>query len=306
MAKDYPSDKLEIIIIDDGSNDRTVANVQELMAGTTILKLIEAPQLTTGFAPKKNALLAGIAASTGEVILTTDADCKPGPEWVSGMVSCFEEGTVAVVGYSPVSGGIAAFDAFVNGVISAGSIGLGKPTTAVGRNFAYRREAFEAIGGFGKTIQGASGDDDLLLQRFATSGGKVAFAVGPATFVPATGAETFGDWLTMKRRHLSAGTRYSPSLVGIFVVLYFFHAGLIASVITSLANQTSWWLPASIWGMKVIADWATLQKGAEILHQKGWFGGWLVAEIVSPFLVVFITPFALVGKVNWKGRKLKR
>lgn len=302
----YPSDKLEIIIIDDGSTDRTADIVRSAMAFCPSLTLIDAPALQAGIAPKKNALLAGISASKGEIILTTDADCFPKSGWVKGMMKYFDLDVVAVAGYSPVTGGIAGFDAFVNGVVSAGSIGLGTPTTAVGRNFAYRRTAFEAIGGFGETIRGASGDDDLLLQRLSRSGGKVAFSTDPATFVEAKGAESFRDWLTMKRRHLSAGTRYSPALVSLFVILYAFHFGLIASIITSIVGLTSWALPASIWGMKVLADFATLKKGAGILNRPRWVRDCLIAEIISPLLVCLVTPLAVVGKVKWKGRELKR
>jgi hypothetical protein len=90
------------------------------------------------------------------------------------------------------------------------------------------------------------------------------------------------------------------------VLFTIFHAGLIATVIASTAGWTTWWLPATIWGVKVLADLVALQEGAALLRRTGWVGNWLIAEAVSPFLVVFLTPLALFGKVKWKGRELTR
>lgn len=306
LRQDYPAERLEVIIIDDHSTDRTAGIVRQFSEANPCLSLIQAPPLPTEAAPKKNALLAGLQASSGEIILTTDADCQPGPGWVSGMVKHFEEETTAVAGYSPVEGNPARFDAFVNGVISAGTIGLGYPVTSVGRNFAYKRAAFEAVGGFGDSIKGASGDDDLLLQRLARNGRRITFAAAQATIVPAAGAKTLREWLIMKRRHLSAGTRYSAGLVSLFTVLYLFHWGLLAALVTTIAKVTTWEFTALIWGSKSAVDFLALHKGAELLHHRNWIRGWLAAEIISPLLICLVTPLALVGKVRWKGRELKR
>lgn len=306
IAQVYPAEKLEVIVIDDNSTDRTTEIVKAAIVESANLQLVSAPPFIEGLAPKKNALLAGINASSGEIILTTDADCRPGTGWVGGMAGYFGRDTAAVVGYSPLGGGIAGFDAFINGVISAGTIGLGYPITAVGRNFAYRREVFEQVGGFGSSLHSASGDDDLLLQRIARQGGEIVFARDPVTFVPARGATSLGNWLRMKRRHLSAGAHYSPGMVGLFAGFYIFHAGLLGSIVTSFIGTTSWTFPLLLWGCKMTADYFTVRKGAIVLEHKKWFGNWITAELISPLLVCIVTPSALIGKVKWKDRKLER
>ena len=332
IAQDYPKGKLEIVIIDDGSTDGTAALAIEAAEGTTNFRVIQAPPPPSGVSPKKNALMTGIEATTGEVILTTDADCRPGPHWVKNIAGYFEEGVNAVVGHSPLrisdfglgssairnpqsAFRLASFDSFINAVVAAGTIGLGVPTTAVGRNFAYRRSAFEAVGGFGSSLSGASGDDDLLLQRIAAPipnskfqipNFPIRFAISPASFVPASGAATILDWLRVKRRHLSAGKRYSPGLITLATPLYLFNVGLLGLLALAAFGLISFWWLVGLWGAKALADGITLGKGAQLLNEKRWFSSWLVAELISPVIFTIMVPLSLVGKVTWKGRELGR
>jgi len=343
IAQDYPTEKLQIVILDDGSTDGTAELAIQASAGAANFRVILAPPPPPGVSPKKNALLTGIATTTGEVILTTDADCRPGPDWVKSIAAYFEEGVNAVVGHSPLglqiekcklksvsppsnndnfsifnfqfSFGLVRFDSFINATVAAGTIGLGVPTTAVGRNFAYRRSAFEAVGGFGSSLSGASGDDDLLLQRlgspilnskFIILNSPVRFSTSPSSFVPASGASSLRDWLRVKRRHLSAGKRYSPGLIALATPLYLFNVGLLASLALAATGLIAYWWPVGWWGVKALADGTTLSRAAKLLNEKRWFFTYLVAELISPLIFTLMVPLSMVGKVTWKGRELGR
>ena len=107
-AQDYPHDKLEIIVIDDGSTDDTAERVEEhvngnhhydgngngtfLLRGTPIkvgpykgtLALIK-----NGHQGKAHALNAGIAASTGEIIVNIDSDVVLAPNAIRAIASAF-------------------------------------------------------------------------------------------------------------------------------------------------------------------------------------------------------------------------
>jgi len=331
--QDYPTDQLEVIVIDDNSTDDTVQVVQSYIDSRfrrndkavhndkavrsdksvhndkAVFKVISAGIPPDGIAPKKNALAKGIEAASGEIILTTDADCLSRPGWITGMVQQFEPGVDAVVGFSPlegkgITGAIGRFDALVNAVVSAGSIGFGKPVTAVGRNFAYRKSAWESAGGFGSSAQGASGDDDLLLQRIAGRGGSVRFSIDPSTYVESSTKETLAGWWKMKRRHFSAGKRYDTTLVIFAIMLYLFQVGLLLNavlIITGVINAAVFFY---IWGMKVLFDGITLARGAKLLHARKWFLVFIIGEIISPVLFILLVPSSLFGKVQWKGRSL--
>ena len=74
-----PADQVEIIVVDDGSTDNTVA-----CAKATGVKV-----LTPGKAGKSGVRNAGAFAAQGEIVLFTDSDCEPRPDWIEQMVQPF-------------------------------------------------------------------------------------------------------------------------------------------------------------------------------------------------------------------------
>ncbi|MDP8237593.1 MAG: glycosyltransferase [Candidatus Hatepunaea meridiana] len=309
--QDYPVHMRVILVIDDNSTDDTWKIANGFIGNIPGLKVIKAGKPAGNIAPKKNALITGIDATAGDVIITTDADCTPPTGWISSIAGLFEPDVQAVVGFSPlkghgIAGAISRFDSLVNAVISAGALGLGKAASAVGRNFAYRRSAYDDAGGFGSSAIGASGDDDLLLQRIASKGGKIIFATDPNSFVPARGKDTIVDWLRMKRRHFSAGKRYSTDLIILGTLLYLFNPVLIASTILSIVGILDPVVIAAIWGAKLSVDGLALSRGARLFHTQSWIIPWIFAELISPFLLTVLIPASQIGKIRWKGRKLKK
>ncbi len=68
----YPANLLEIIVVDDHSTDGTVKVVQQFSS----VRLLQLKEDNIN-SYKKKAIETGIAAATGELIVTTDADCIP-------------------------------------------------------------------------------------------------------------------------------------------------------------------------------------------------------------------------------------
>ncbi len=84
INSDYPHDRLEIIVVDDGSTDYTAGEVMRVIREhpETDIKLINFPQ-NQG---KRCALAAGIRAATKEIIVANDSDSFVRPDAVRRIV----------------------------------------------------------------------------------------------------------------------------------------------------------------------------------------------------------------------------
>jgi poly-beta-1,6-N-acetyl-D-glucosamine synthase len=91
FAMDYPSGLLDVIIISDGSTDRT-AEIARAHAESSPITLIELPR-----GGKSTALNAGIARATGEILFMTDVRQRLAPASLKALVSCFADPSVGAV-----------------------------------------------------------------------------------------------------------------------------------------------------------------------------------------------------------------
>ncbi len=89
LALDYPKDKLDIILVDDGSTDST-SSIMTQFANHPQIHILRKEN-----GGKHTALNAGIAATSAELIGCLDADSFVEPDSLIEMVSCFEDSTVA-------------------------------------------------------------------------------------------------------------------------------------------------------------------------------------------------------------------
>ncbi|MDD5457427.1 MAG: glycosyltransferase [Candidatus Margulisbacteria bacterium] len=95
LGIDYPRDKMEIIIADGGSNDKTVQITKDFQKKHSFIKLVEIPDCKSpGHA--RNAALKQVK---GEYVLFTDGDCAPEKDWAYQIVEPFnKDKTIGGVG----------------------------------------------------------------------------------------------------------------------------------------------------------------------------------------------------------------
>ncbi len=91
LALDYPADKLEFILVDDGSTDATL----EAMARFAHHRNVRIIRKENG--GKHTALNAGIAATNAEFIGCLDADSFVEPDALKEIIPCFARPQVAAV-----------------------------------------------------------------------------------------------------------------------------------------------------------------------------------------------------------------
>lgn len=96
----YGAGGFEMIVVDDGSRDSTVAVVEQFMARAPELRLIRFSQ-NRG---KGAAVRAGMMAATGEAVLFSDADLSTPIEEVEGALRLLADGGDVVIGSRALAG----------------------------------------------------------------------------------------------------------------------------------------------------------------------------------------------------------
>ncbi len=178
----------EIIAADDRSEDSTWSILTELSSIHSRLKPVRIEEKGDIVSGKKNALDHAIKMSKGEILLFTDADCSVPPEWIASMVRYFSDNVGLVIGFSAVEGKtffekLQRYDFLALMTAACGIANLGFPLASSGQNLAYRRKAFDEVGGFEKIRHRISGDDVLmtqLIRKFTKY--KIVFASDPKCF----------------------------------------------------------------------------------------------------------------------------
>ena len=114
----------------------------------------------------------GIKAARHDILLFTEADCRPiGPKWIKAMAGSYNPETDIILGfcaYRHTKGflhKLIAYDNLTNGLQMISSALSHHPFTGNGRNLSYRKKLFFAHKGYARSLNLHAGADDLFINE---------------------------------------------------------------------------------------------------------------------------------------------
>jgi cellulose synthase/poly-beta-1,6-N-acetylglucosamine synthase-like glycosyltransferase len=172
-TQQYPTDKYEVIIVDDGSTDDTAQVIRDMIKNISNIKYLHVSSDNyPHVVGKKKAITCGVMASCGEILAFSDADCVPEKDWLADINISFARHTDFYAGYSPhiypkdnLIHRLKSIERASIFAVTAGSFGMGIPITCTARNMAYTRSLWDKVDGFAGIEHILSGDDDLMLMK---------------------------------------------------------------------------------------------------------------------------------------------
>ncbi|MDZ7263378.1 MAG: glycosyltransferase [candidate division KSB1 bacterium] len=301
---DYPSELLQIIVVNDRSEDATQELIANFIEGRPHFCYHQVTTAHPQLSGKASAISQVIPNATGEFLFITDADCVVPPQWVRQTMAYFDESVGVVAGFTlphpaaNVFERLQLMDAAYLLSVAAGSIRLGLPLTCMGNNFALRRQVYDEVGGY-EGVGFSVTEDFALLKGIANrTRWKIAFSIHPQTLVRTQPTRGWRNFFSQRKRWTIGGRSVSwwgkllvatslAAWLSLFALIFFW-PHYCAAIFAALA----------IWG----SDYALLSISFKKLKQNTlsyylilyklffWFYGAILA------LLLFCNQ-----KIRWKG-----
>jgi cellulose synthase/poly-beta-1,6-N-acetylglucosamine synthase-like glycosyltransferase len=311
LAQDYPAGLMEVIVVDDHSEDDTYSVVMSFNSpAVKCIRLADYVQEgETINAYKKKAITTGLSVSKGELIITTDADCVAGKNWLQHIAAVYEQQNpvmiVAPVVFACNSSVVQQFQSLdfmsMQGITVA-SHRLGMGNMCNGANLAFSKQAFFAVDGYTGVEHLASGDDYLLMMKLNKAyPSKIAYLKSAAAIVYTAPQPTWGSFLQQRIRWASKSGKYDDKkMTTILAFVYLFNLSFLVALAIGM-----WQLLLVMLLVKIVIEIFYLYGVAGFIGKRTQL---LLFPFLQPLHIAYIIIAGLLGFVgvySWKGRRVR-
>lgn len=309
LAQSYPGNLYEIIVVDDHSIDRTAG----IVLGYSRAKLISLKEDEIN-SYKKKAIETGIAAATGELIVTTDADCIPGSLWLETVASFYETNTPVFIA-APVSiecnNDIVQIFQSIDFMVLQGITGavVYKKSMSMcnGANLAYTKKVFTEVQGFEGIDKIASGDDMLLMHKIRTAHPeKVDYLKSQDAIVRTPALKTWKAFFNQRIRWASKATFYDDKKIFlVLMVVYLFNFSFLVLAVAGFFNWYYWLWLLGLLVAKTIVEYPFFISVSKFFNKTWAVKMFFFFQPLHILYTIISGLFGQFGKYEWKGRKVR-
>jgi len=300
----YDKSKYEIIVVNDRSTDKTPQIVEELSKTIPNLKLLNLTEelKDPNLKGKAGALQAGVDNSRGELILLTDADCQVNPNWIEYYARIFSKEEIGLVlSYSTIDGPrifdkIQGIEWLYLHTMALAGIGLNYPLGGYGNNMAFRKKAFDEVGGYRK-IKFSVTEDFALIKAIFKAKWKIHHIMAKNTEVYTNPEPTFSSYLEQHRRWALGGMEHGwIAVVFVLTTLSIW----IGSILALLSGNII--LAISLPTLRAIMDTAIYITPIFKLRKLHFIPYIPLAVVFFQLFELFLPITMFNRKIVWKGQ----
>lgn len=301
---DYPTEKLEVILINDRSDDKTDQIITDACQRNEHFYGFDTFDMETKLEAKARGLSRGFEEAKGEWVFVTDADASVHPKWIKACLSHATDEVGMVGGALLVKPDslLAKFElvswAFLQS-FSFGFSGWGHAIACVGPNMAIRKELYDMAGGLENTNFSIA--EDLALVKMVTDTGyKVQSYMDLESSAVLKSVPSFKNLLGQQKRWLRGGIETNAlsktMLYGGFTWLFFVMLYILLGWIFSPE------LYLLFIGIKFACDLLLLTVERIRLKTKKYVRYTILLELYQPIALIIVPLSYLFNrKAYWKG-----
>jgi biofilm PGA synthesis N-glycosyltransferase PgaC len=308
-GQSYPKDLFEVIVVDDNSTDSTATKASQF----SFAKLISLKE--TGInSYKKKAIEIGIASASGDLIVTSDADCMVPRDWLYTIENFYKQ-TNAVFIVAPVDINCGsslvevfqAMDFMILQGITGASVYKQVHSMCNGANLAYQKKAFHAVNGFMEIDHIASGDDMLLMYKIEKHFAKgIQYLKSKDVIVSTQPVKNWSEFFNQRIRWASKADKFDDKRIfWVLVIVYLFNLSFLGLLVAGCWSSYYWWAALILLIAKTLVEFPFLISIASFFNKNYMLKYFALLQPLHIFYTLTAGWLGKFGSYKWKGRRVK-
>lgn len=310
QAQAYPSYKLEVIFIDDHSDDGSVEIIESLTKESDNIRLLQLPGRLEG---KKEAINMGVREARTDRIIQTDADCRMSGTFIREHVGavgadtqCLIAGPVRHESSRTFLDNFEALEFMSLIGTSMASFLCKRPVMCNGANLSYSKAFYLRNEHELRRIPSPSGDDMFLLIRAKKEGMKLKYLAAKEAAVTTGHSGSLKIFIEQRIRWGSKARHYNDlEMIYLTLLILFTNTYILGTFIAAMSDQTYLFIFGTALLIKSLADLILLAATAKHLDRMRLLWYFPLVALFYYFYLVLTGILSLFRSYSWKGRKIK-